>query len=121
MACFVGLVRGEILPSRCNQPAAGHLRRLRDRGGDRHQLRDRAPALFQARSRGRGGGDLGVHALGSALGLGPKARMGEKPCGIVQAGDRHNSADLRRASRFGHFDDLDPAARSQTRHVGVHQ
>jgi hypothetical protein len=36
MACFVGLMRGEIIPSRCNQPAAGHLRRLRDRGGDRH-------------------------------------------------------------------------------------
>jgi hypothetical protein len=53
-----------------------------------------------------------VHALGSALGMGPKARMGEKSCSIVQAGDRHNSADLRRASRFGHFDDLDPAAGS---------
>src|SRR5262249_38518048 len=51
--------------------------------------------------------------------MGPKARMGEKPCGIVQAGDRHNSADLRRASRFGHFDDPDPAAQSQTRHGGT--
>jgi hypothetical protein len=67
MACFVGLMRGEILPDRCNQCqppvgtsmstdseidldlraveiSAGDHRRLRDRGGDRH---------FQAR---RGGG-----------------------------------------------------------------
>ena len=76
---------------------------------------------FRPGREGAGAAIWEVHALDSALGLGPKARMGEKPCGIVQAGDRHNSADLRRASRFGHFDDLDPAAWSQTRHVGVHQ
>jgi hypothetical protein len=58
MACFVGLMRGVILPERCNQcqppvgtsmstdseidldlravGSAGDLRRLHDRGGDRH-------------------------------------------------------------------------------------
>src|SRR5262249_38920400 len=76
---LVGLMRGEILPSRCNQPAAGRLRRLRDRGGDRHQRRKRAAALFQARREGAGAAIWEVHALGSALGMGPKARMGEKP------------------------------------------
>ena len=78
MACFVGLVRGEILPSRCNQPAAGHLRRLRDRGGDRHQLRDRAPALFQARSRGRGGGDLESPRPRQRFGFGAEGADGRK-------------------------------------------
>jgi hypothetical protein len=70
MACFVGLMRGEILPDRCNQcqppvgtsmstdseidldlravVSTGDLRRLHDRGGD-HQLRDRPAFIFKAR------------------------------------------------------------------------
>jgi hypothetical protein len=73
MVCFVGLMRGEILPDRCNQcqppvgtsmstdseidldlravVSAGDLRRLYARGGDRHQLRD-PPRLFQSAARG---------------------------------------------------------------------
>jgi hypothetical protein len=39
--------------------------------------------------------------------------MSEEPCGIIQAGYRHDNPNLWRTTALGDLDDFDPAARSR--------
>ena len=71
------LMRGEILPSRCNQPAVGHLRRLRDLSCAI------VPWHYFRPGREGGGGDLGSPRPRQRFGYGAEGADGRKTLRLV--------------------------------------